>query len=256
MKYTQNYHLPQWEKADRILMEDFNAQSAKLEAALTAQGEALAEKTFNPRLGIQGGISILGTGGIVRPMSEEALVASLRLELDTIRARGAEHVLVTPGNYGEDFSREVLGLDLKNWALCSNYVGEAIDHAAVLGFRSFLLVGHLGKLAKVAGGAMNTHSRSADGRRETLAAHTALAGGDRALVEQVFESTATDRVVELLEAAGLREAVMASLSRALGENLRRRAGGEMVIEGMFFSNKWGVLGATPGAAALLALHRR
>ena len=219
-------------------------------------GADIARRTFNPRLGIAGGLSILGTGGIVRPMSEEALVASLRLELDTIRARGAEHVLVTPGNYGEDFSREVLGLDLKNWALCSNYVGEAIDHAAVLGFRSFLLVGHLGKLAKVAGGAMNTHSRTADGRRETLAAHTALAGGDRALVEQVFESTATDRVVELLEAAGLREAVMASLSRALGENLRRRAGGGMVIEGMLFSNKWGVLGATPGAAALLALHRR
>ena len=241
----------------------------QLEAALTAAGEtggflatvsvpqgaALAAKTFNPRLGIQGGISILGTGGIVRPMSEEALIASLRLELDTIRARGAEHVLVTPGNYGEDFSRDVLGLKLRDWALCSNYVGEAIDHAAALGFRSFLLVGHLGKLAKVAGGAMNTHSRTADGRRETLAAHTALAGGDQALVKGVFESSATDRSVELLEAAGLREAVMGSLARALGENLRRRAGGEMEIEGVFFSNRWGVLGGTLGARGLLARHQ-
>ena len=147
----------------------------------------------------------------------------------------------------------MLGLDLTDWALCSNYVGEAIDHAAVLGFRSFLLVGHLGKLAKVAGGAMNTHSRTADGRRETLAAHAALAGGDRALVERIFESDTTDRAVELLEAAGLREAVMGSLGRALGENLRRR-GGEMIVEGIFFSNRWGVLGGTPGAPGLLALH--
>ena len=219
------------------------------------RGAELAKRTFNPRLGIVGGISVLGTSGIVRPMSEEALIESNRLELSMVRSRGAAHVLVTPGNYGEDFSRDVLGLSLKNWALCSNYVGDAIDWAVNLGFESFLLVGHLGKLAKVAGGAMNTHSRTADGRRETLAAHTALCGGDRELVRAVFESPTTDRCVELLEAAGLREAVLASLAAALGENLRRRAGERMRIEAVFFSNRFGVLGQTDGAEELLALHR-
>ena len=218
-------------------------------------GVELAKKTFNPRLGIVGGISVLGTSGIVRPMSEAALIESNRLELSTVRARGARDVLVTPGNYGEDFSRDVLGLSLRDWALCSNYVGDAIDCAVGLGFESFLLVGHLGKLVKVAGGAMNTHSRTADGRRETLAAHTALQGGDRALVRAVFESPTTDRAVELLETAGLREPVLASIAAALDENLKHRAGERMQIEAVFFSNQFGVLGKTPGADRLLALHR-
>ena len=218
-------------------------------------GVELARKTFNPRLGIVGGISVLGTSGIVRPMSEAALIESNRLELSAVRARGARHVLVTPGNYGEDFSRDVLGLNLDNWALCSNYIGDAIDCAVGLGFESFLLVGHLGKLVKVAGGAMNTHSKTADGRRETLAAHTALCGGDRELVRAVFESPTTDRAVELLEAAGLREKVLASIAAALDENLKHRAGESMAIEAVFFSNQFGILGRTQGADRLLALHR-
>ncbi len=218
-------------------------------------GEALAKKTFNPRLGIAGGISVLGTSGIVRPMSEEALISSVLLELDMVRASGARDVLVTPGNYGEDFARDVLGLELSRWALCSNYVGAAIDHAAALGFRSLLLVGHFGKLAKVAAGTMNTHSRTADGRAETLAAHTALCGGSRALTERIFACAATDGAVELLEAAGLRERVMSSIAAALDRQLKHRAGEGMEIEALFFSNRFGVLGKTPGADPLLALHR-
>ncbi len=219
------------------------------------EGEKLAERTFNPRLGIVGGISVLGTSGIVRPMSEAALVDSLYLELDQLAASGCRDVLVTPGNYGDTFSRDQLGLSLDRRASCSNYLGLCIDHAVGLGLRSLLLVGHLGKLVKVAGGAMNTHSRVADGRRETLAAHTALCGGDRALVEEVFSASTTDEAVERLEAAGLREAVMASLTAALSEHLRRRAGEQMKIEAVVFSNRFGVLDRTPGADTLLALHR-
>lgn len=226
-----------------------------LEAIISVPGgEALARKTFNPRLGIQGGISILGTSGIVRPMSEEALIQSLYLEQDSLYARGVRDLLVTPGNYGEDFSREVLGLRLNKWALCSNYVGAAIDHAAGLGFHSFLLVGHLGKLVKVAGGTMNTHSKTADGRRETLAAHTAMAGGSRALVQKVFDSPTTDAAVAALREAELHEPVLASIAVALEENLRHRAG-EMEIGALFFSNQYGILGKTPGADRLLSLHR-
>jgi cobalt-precorrin-5B (C1)-methyltransferase len=217
-------------------------------------GERLAEKTFNPRLGVVGGLSVLGTGGIVRPMSQAALIDSCKLELDQLRAGGADHVLVTPGNYGEEFSRKVLGLGLERWALCSNYVGAAIDHAATLGFQSFLLVGHLGKLAKVAGGAMNTHSAAADGRRETLTAHAALCGVPPDLLREIFAAPTTDRAVELLDRVGARERVMASLAGALEENLRRRAG-SMDIAALFFSNKYGILGKTSRADALLERHR-
>lgn len=228
-----------------------------LEAVISVPGgEVLARKTFNPRLGIQGGISILGTSGIVRPMSEAALVDSITLELDMAHAAGVQHLLVTPGNYGEDYARDHLGLETEGCISCSNYLGAAIDHAAGLGFSSFLLVGHLGKLVKVAGGAMNTHSRTADGRRETMAAHAALCGAPRGLVERVFEAATTDAALELLEEAGLREDVMASLTRALYENLRHRAGEEMEIQAVVFSNRFGLLGQTPGASELLARHRR
>ena len=218
-------------------------------------GEALAPKTFNPRLGIVGGISILGTSGIVRPMSEAALVDSVKLELNALRASGAEDVLITPGNYGEAFCQNVLGLRLDRWCLCSNYLGEAIDHAAGLGFRTVLLVGHLGKLCKAAAGNMNTHSKVSDARREVLTAHAALCGGERPLLQELFASPTTDAAVELLTAAGLREPVMDALGRALEEQLQRRAGPELRVEALFFSNQYGILGSTPGAEDLLALHR-
>ena len=246
----------------RMIGEQMEAVMAKagytggLRAVISVpEGEALAKRTFNPRLGIVGGISILGTSGIVKPMSEAALLDSLYLEMDQRRAAGTEDLLLTPGNYGESFAREVLGLNLDRWCMCSNYLGAAIDHAAGAGFRSVLVVGHLGKLIKAAAGCMNTHSKTADARRETLTAHAALAGADRALLRALFDSPTTDAGVELLKQAGLLEPVMASIGEALDGQLKRRAGEGMAIEALFFSNQYGILGKTPGAERLLALHR-
>ena len=246
----------------RMIAEQLESAAAKagytggLRAVISVpEGEALAKRTFNPRLGIVGGISILGTSGIVKPMSEAALIDSLYLEMDQRRAAGVEDLLLTPGNYGESFSREVLGLNLHRWCMCSNYLGAAIDHAAGAGFRSVLVVGHLGKLIKAAAGCMNTHSKTADARRETLTAHAALAGADRALLRALFDSPTTDAGVELLKQAGLLGPVMASIGEALDGQLKRRAGEGLTIEALFFSNQYGILGKTPGAERLLALHR-
>ena len=246
----------------RMIAEQLESAAAKagytggLRAVISVpEGEALAKRTFNPRLGIVGGISILGTSGIVKPMSEAALIDSLYLEMDQRRAAGVEDLLLTPGNYGESFAREVLGLNLHRWCMCSNYLGAAIDHAAGAGFRSVLVVGHLGKLVKAAAGCMNTHSKTADARRETLTAHAALAGADRALLRALFDSPTTDAGVELLKQAGLLGPVMASIGEALDGQLKRRAGEGLTIEALFFSNQYGILGKTPGAERLLALHR-
>ena len=246
----------------RMIGEQMEAVMAKagytggLRAVISVpEGEALAKRTFNPRLGIVGGISILGTSGIVKPMSEAALIDSLYLEMDQRRAAGVEDLLLTPGNYGESFAGEVLGLNLHRWCMCSNYLGAAIDHAAGAGFRSVLVVGHLGKLIKAAAGCMNTHSKTADARRETLTAHAALAGADGALLRALFDSPTTDAGVELLKQAGLLGPVMASIGEALDGQLKRRAGEGLTIEALFFSNQYGILGKTPGAEALLALHR-
>ena len=138
------------------------------------EGEALAKRTFNPRLGIQGGISILGTTGIVEPMSEKALVDTIAVELRQRREQGAAYALLTPGNYGADFIREGLGLDPDRAVQVSNFIGDGVDLCRQLGFRGALLVAHVGKLVKLAGGMLNTHSRYGDCRLELLAAHAAL----------------------------------------------------------------------------------
>ena len=208
------------------------------------------------RLGIEGGISVLGTSGIVRPMSEEALVASIRLELKVLRATGATDVLVVPGNYGRDYAAGVLGLSVDHAVTCSNYLGEAIDEAGLLGFESMLVVGHVGKLVKVAAGVMNTHSRVADCRVEVLAAHAALAGAGREVVREVMDAATTDAVVDILQANGLLDLTMDTLVTRMGEHLNQRGADRLQVEAVMFSQRHGLLGMTAGAKELLARHVR
>jgi cobalt-precorrin-5B (C1)-methyltransferase len=234
-----------------------NGIAGGLEAVISIpQGRLLAEKTFNPRLGIEGGLSILGTSGIVRPMSETALIATIHAEMDMRRAEGVKDLLVSPGNYGAAFCRDCLGLALEESVQCSNYVGETLDYAALLGFRSMLLVGHIGKLVKCAAGVMNTHSRVADGRMETLAAHAAMSGADCALVTKVMEATTTDAALALLQEQNLLGATMESVLLRLKRHLQQRAGQNMQVEAILFSNQLGLLGMTVGAEELLALQKR
>ena len=218
-------------------------------------GVELAHRTFNPRLGIEGGLSVLGTSGIVRPMSEEALVATIGLELRVLHESGSRHVLVVPGNYGLAFARDVLGLATDRAVTCSNYLGATIDDAALLGFESLLLVGHLGKLAKLAVGAMNLHSRVVDGRAEALAAHAALAGASSRLVARIMEAATTDAMLDLIADEDLLDPVMASLVRKMHEHLGHRAAGRLQVEAIVFSSQRGLLAQTEGAPALLAHHR-
>lgn len=219
-------------------------------------GVELAQRTFNPRLGIEGGISVLGTTGIVRPMSEDALIASIRLEMGMLREAGAEHLLVVPGNYGLAFARDVLALATGQAITCSNYIGAVVDEAALLGFGSLLLVGHLGKLVKVAGGVMNTHSRVADCRMEVLAAHAALAGAPRQTIAALMEAPTTDAVLDMLDEDGLLEVAMGTLVERLGQQLVRRAAGRLQTGAVVFSQQRGLLGMTAEAPDLLRLHVR
>lgn len=216
------------------------------------EGEARALDTFNSRLGIRGGISILGTTGIVEPMSEAALMATIRLDIRQQAAGGPGTLVLTPGNYGETFVRERLGLDMDRAVKCSNYIGASIDMAVEEGIREVLLVGHAGKLVKVAAGIMNTHSSVADGRMEILAAHGAACGAGPELVEQILESITVDQALEYMEQVpGLGQAVMDRVIRRMDGCLRRRAGKAMKIEAVVFTNARGLLGRTKGADGLI-----
>ena len=216
-------------------------------------GRALAEKTFNPRLGIVGGISILGSTGIVRPMSRQALVDTIRAELSMNRAEGMTDVLMTPGNYGADFAKHALGLDMCSAVQCSNYIGDALDIAVTLGFSSVLLVGHVGKLCKLAANVMDTHSRTADGRREVFVTHAALLGADGLLLRALYDAATTDAALSLLKDAGLQQPVMDSIARAAGQALQHR-GGKLNVQAVMFSQAAGCTAQTEGAQQLLRLH--
>ena len=213
-------------------------------------GAEIARKTFNPKLGIEGGISILGTTGIVEPMSEKALTDTIFVEMKVRRENGMDYCYVVPGNYGSDFLHDTLGYQEDAAVKCSNYVGEVIDDAVRLQMKGILLVGHIGKFIKLAAGIMNTHSRQADGRMEILAAHAAMAGGSRELIRQLMECITTTAALELLEKEGILKEVMSTVMIKIEEHLEHRAGDGLEIGAVMFSKEMGILGKTSDADRL------
>ena len=214
------------------------------------EGEALAKKTFNPRLGIVGGISILGTTGIVEPMSEQALVDTIRVELRQRRELGAEYVLLTPGNYGADFIRDSIGIDPRTAVLTSNFIGDALELSRELGFHGALLIGHIGKLVKLAGGMWNTHSKFGDCRMELLAAHAASLGLRPEKVSELLACVMCDDAIRILKEEQLYDAVLARLAGRIEFHLQHKCG-EMEVGAMVFSKEYGRLCQTSCAQALL-----
>lgn len=209
------------------------------------EGRALAEKTFNPRLGIAGGISVLGTSGIVEPMSEKALTDTIYLEMKVLKENGHNWCYVVPGNYGSDFLTHTLGYDGGLAVKCSNYIGETIDDAVTLGMQGILLIGHVGKLIKLAAGVMNTHSRQADCRLEVLTAHAALAGASSRTAASLMKCVTTAEAIHILKQEGLLSAVMETVMERIEYYLRQRAGTSLQIGALVFSQEEGILGATP-----------
>lgn len=219
------------------------------------EGETLAKRTFNPKLGIEGGLSILGTSGILEPMSEQAIVATIETEIRQLHAVGEEKVLVTPGNYGQAYASEYLGLDLAKSVKSSNYIGDTIDLAISYGMKDFLLVGNIGKLVKLAAGIFNTHSKVADGRGEIFAVHAAMAGAGANVVQEIYNCINTDRMLDVVEREGLREDVMQSILAAIEKHVYDRIGDAMRFGVIVFSEKYGYLGQTSDADKVLDVFR-
>ncbi len=215
-------------------------------------GERLAQRTFNPRLGIVGGISILGTTGVVEPMSEQALVDTIRVSLRQKRENGAQFALLTPGNYGAAFIRGEIGLDPDRAAvMTSNFIGDALDICKELSFSGALLIGHIGKLVKLAGNMMNTHSRYGDCRMEILAAHAGAAGLAPGRLRELLNCVSCDDALRILEEENLREETLARVAERIDMALQRRCEGQMQSGAILFSKERGLLCETAQAQELL-----
>ena len=196
-------------------------------------GPAIAPKTFNPRLGIEGGISVLGTSGIVEPMSDRALIDTMYTEMDSRKANGYKDLLVFFGNYGADFTRDEMKIDISTAVTCSNFVGELLD----------------------AQGVMNTHSKYADCRSEFLALQAMFHGASPAVGKEIYQALTTDEMTKILKREGLFEAVMEEAARKIDFYMQKRVHGKLKTGAILFSNVYGILGETAGAEELLKLHQ-
>ena len=220
-------------------------------------GEEVAKRTFNPHIGVEGGLSVLGTSGIVEPMSQQAILDTIQLEMNqaALRAKaaaGPRRLILAPGNYGLDYLHETYPeFAAIPVVKTSNFIGDTLDMAASAGFEEVLLVGHVGKLCKLAGGIMNTHSHTADCRTELFCTHAALCGASQETCRALFEAVTTDACLDILDAAGLRAPVLESLLAAIQLHLDRRAAEAFRVGAILFSNQHGPLGQTQTAAQIL-----
>ena len=236
----------------REVMELFDCRAGLSVVISVPGGEELAQKTFNPRLGIVGGISILGTSGIVEPMSMQAIRDTIYVEIKQQVAMGHMEIAVAPGNYGLDFMQQSYGFDLDKAVKCSNFIGDTIEMAAELGIKKLLLVGHNGKLIKVAGGIINTHSKEADRRMELMAATAMRAGCGEKEVKEILECLNTTEALKIVKESGVKGEFSRILLEKIYFYLENKAAGRLETECIVFSNEEGLIGETAGARRLLS----
>ena len=217
-------------------------------------GAETAKRTFNPHIGVEGGLSVLGTSGIVEPMSQQAILDTIQLEMNqaALRPGTPKRLVLAPGNYGLDYLAAALPqFERFPVVKTSNFIGDTLDMAAAAKFDEVLLVGHVGKLAKLAAGVMNTHSHTADGRAEVFCSHAAVCGASREVCAALMDAATTDACLDILDAAGLRAPVLESILAAVQLHLDRRAGGAFRVGAVLFSNQHGPLGETAIAKELM-----
>ena len=209
-------------------------------------GEETAKLTYNSRLGIVGGISILGTTGIVNPMSEESWKASITIELTMLYNQGYRSVVLAPGNYGEDFATNVLGIPPHRIVNMSNFVGHVLKEVQRIGFTRVLMVGHMGKFVKVAGGIFSTHSKDSDARMEIIMANLALLGAPVELLEKVDQCITTDAAGTFIEEYHYEEVyqVLVDKMKFRSERLLRNRKPEVSIDVVTFGKEAGYLAST------------
>ena len=218
-------------------------------------GVETAKRTFNPHIGVEGGLSVLGTSGIVEPMSQQAILDTIQLEMNqaALRAGTPRRLVLAPGNYGLDYLASALPqFERFPVVKTSNFIGDTLDMVAAAEFEQVLLVGHVGKLVKLAAGVMNTHSHTADGRAEVFCAHAAVCGASREVCTALMDAATTDACLDILDGAGLQAPVLESILAAIQLHLDRRAGGAFRVGAVLFSNQHGALGETKTAKELIA----
>ena len=227
----------------------FKSNSLKI-TIFAPQGVEIAKKTFNPRLGIVGGISILGTTGIVEPMSEDGWKKSLSIELEIKKAQGLDKIILVPGNHGEEFVREHLNIDMNNCVRMSNFVGYMLSEAKRIGFKKILMAGHIGKFIKISAGIFNTHSKVCDARNEIMISNLALMGAPLEFLKEIDKCVTTEGSVELIDKSEYTQ-IYNILCDKCKERVQTYLHDEVEVEVYMFRMDKSLLGKSKGADLLM-----
>ncbi|MFL8675896.1 cobalt-precorrin-5B (C(1))-methyltransferase CbiD [Clostridioides sp. GD02404] len=217
------------------------------------QGETVAKKTFNPRLGIVGGISIIGTTGIVEPMSDEGWKKSLSIELQMKKEQGLDKIILVPGNHGEQFIREKLNLDIKYVVRTSNFVGYMIKEAQRIGYKKILMAGHIGKFIKLSAGIFNTHSKVADARSEILVANLALMGAKYEFLNKINQCLTSEEAIDIINNSEYKQVynILSNKCRDRVKEYLNEESDDIDVEVMIFSMDKSLLGKSDNTDALV-----
>lgn len=183
-------------------------------------------------------------------------LAAIQAQLSRYSKRGKKDLLITPGNYGEGVLADKLNLNLENMVKCGGFIGKTIDMAAELGINSLLLAGHLGRMIQIVNGIQDADERQSDDNMEVLADCVLLAGGDVGVSQRLLYCNTMDEAVEALWMTAFLQPAVAQLMRRAGRVLADHAGARIQVEALVFSNRYGMLGKTPGAEELIMLHRK
>ena len=227
---------------------EWQALMAKLDFIVTISipaGVELAKQTLNPVLGVEGGISVIGTTGVLRPMSEEGFKNSLVPQIDVALAAGFEDIVFVPGKIGEKLAAKI-GLPPQALVQTSNFIGFLLDAAAEHGAKRVLLLGHIGKLVKVAAGNFYTHNRMSDARLETLAAYAAAEGLDQKGVQAILAANASEDALEIIDGAGLQHVYTVLAERASARS-ERHVFGKLKVGTVLLTYSGRVLGMDEAA---------
>ena len=228
----------------RNVVEEFEVGGLEVTISIP-NGEELSKRTLNPTLGIEGGLSIIGTTGVLRPMSEDAFKRSLVPQIDVALAAGFRALVFVPGRIGEKIALEK---NIPRGAIIqtSNFIGYMLEEAAARSVEKIILLGHIGKLAKVAAGVFHTHNRFGDGRLEVLAAYSAAEGLDGGSVRKILSATTTEEAIKIIDDKGLQRVYNVIAARA-SARAERYVFGRLTVGTMLASMDGKILGLDDNA---------
>src|SRR3990170_1717620 len=206
------------------------------------EGEKVAKKTLNAKLGVVGGVSVLGTTGFVKPLSMEACRRSLVPQIDVALSRGFDKIFMVPGNIGDRITRQMFKPPEDAIVQTGDFMGYMLDKAVEKGVKEIILLGHPGKLVKLAAGIFNTHHKVADARNEVVAAYAAAVGADAQLVNRILQSNTTEEAIALLKQANLLQQTFDKIAEKVSYRVSERVQGKAKISVIMVSLDGVVLG--------------